>query len=133
MSVEEVKNEFLRAKKAPEAAQILFDGEAYEDSISRSYYSVLHAARAILILEGMNVSSHSAVRRLFGKHIVKTGKLNAEYAKILSTGQDMRLRADYDAMYIADMEDANEFIIDAKDFLETVGNYIREQNIDIEL
>ena len=94
MSVEEVKNELLRAKKALDSAQILFDSEAYEDSISRSYYSILHAAKAVLILEGVNVRSHSAVRRLFGMHMIKAGKLDVRYAKILSTEQDMRLRAD---------------------------------------
>lgn len=73
MSTEEVKNEFLRAKKSLESARILFDHKAYEDSISRSYYCVLHASKAVLILEGVNVSSHSAVRRLFGKHMVKQG------------------------------------------------------------
>ncbi|MBW2091727.1 MAG: HEPN domain-containing protein [Deltaproteobacteria bacterium] len=131
MSVEEVKNDFPRAKKALKSAQILFDSEAYEDSISRSYYSILHAAKAVLILEGINVKSHSAVRRLFGKHMIKAGKLDVRYAKILGAEQDTRFRADYDAMYIAGAEDAKESVDDARDFLNAMGNYIKTQSIDI--
>ena len=133
MSIEEVKNEFFRAKKSLESAKMLFDNKAYEDSISRSYYSVLHASKAALILDGVVVTSHSAVRRLFGKHMVKTGKLDVRYAKILSAEQDMRFRADYDAMYIADREDAKEFIDDAEDFLNAVGKYINAQGLDINI
>ena len=64
--------------------------------------------------------------------MVKTGKLDVRYAKILNTEQDIRFRADYDAMYIADMEDAREIINDARDFLNAIGNYIKDENIDID-
>jgi len=131
MSEEESRSEFIRAKKSLEAAETLFKNGFYEDSISRSYYTILHAAKAALILEKISVDSHSAVRRLFGRHLIRSGKFDNKYAKILSKEQDMRFRADYDSMYIAEEEDARECIDEARDFLFAVKNYLKVQSVRI--
>ncbi len=71
MSVKEAISEFIRAEKALKASETLLGNGYYEDSISRSYYAVLHAAKMALILEDINVSSHTAVRKLFSKHFME--------------------------------------------------------------
>ena len=76
------------------------------------------------------MESHSAARRLFGRHFIKTGRFDVKYAKILNTEQDMRFRADYDSMYVADEQDAKECVIDADDFLHAVGRYLKDEGVD---
>ena len=73
--VEEIKKEFHRAKKSLQSARLLLRDSLLEDALSRAYYAILHAARAVLLAEGVNVTSHRAVRRLFGQHLIKSGKL----------------------------------------------------------
>ncbi|MFQ6067520.1 MAG: HEPN domain-containing protein [bacterium] len=102
MSVKEAKSEFIRAEKSLKSADVLFHNGFYEDAISRAYYAILHSAKASLTLMDINVESHRGVRRLFGQHLIKTGKIADKYARILSAEQDERLKADYDALYFAD-------------------------------
>lgn len=76
------------------------------------------------------MESHSAARRLFGRHFIKTGRFDAKYAKILNTEQDMRFRADYDSMYIAHEQDAEECVKDAEDFLHAIERYLKDEGVD---
>ena len=80
---EEVQAELLRADKSLAAARSLLKDDFLEDALSRAYYSILHAARAVLLAEGVSVSSHRAVRRLFGSHLIKPGKLPVRLRRFL--------------------------------------------------
>jgi uncharacterized protein (UPF0332 family) len=48
-NIEQAKKELARANKALRAAKMLLENQLYEDCVSRSYYAVLHAAKAALI------------------------------------------------------------------------------------
>jgi uncharacterized protein (UPF0332 family) len=72
---EEVQAELLRAERSLQAAQSLLAKDFLEDALSRAYYAILHAARAVLLAENVTVSSHRSVRRLFGLHLVKPEKV----------------------------------------------------------
>lgn len=61
---EEVQAELLRAERSLQAAQSLLAKDFLEDALSRAYYAILHAARAVLLAENVTVSSHRSVRRL---------------------------------------------------------------------
>lgn len=124
----EVLSEMKRAMKSLKAAEILLSQELMEDSISRSYYAVLHAAKALLLSKGVEVSSHDAVKRLFGLHIIKTGVVNKDFGMILREEQDDRIRADYDVNFIPEdervfrrVEDAKEFVFKMKEILKSQG------------
>ena len=130
MSVKEAKREFIRAKKSLKSAEVLLDHGFYEDAISRAYYAILHSAKASLILNKINVESHRGVRRLFSQHLIKTGKIEDKYAKILSAEQDERLKADYDVVYSADEESARECVSDATEFLAAIESYLKEKGVD---
>ncbi len=82
--------ELARSKKALLAAKLLIEKDLYEDCVSRAYYAVLHAAKAALALSEVEVDTHKGVRRMFGLHLVKTGKIEREFAKILTAEQEDR-------------------------------------------
>ena len=50
-----------RAEKALQAAKNLYEDELYEDSVSRAYYAMYHAAKAALALEGSSPKTHSGL------------------------------------------------------------------------
>ena len=41
------------------SAEYLFDGHFYKDSVSRAYYAMLHAAKALLSLRAIYPKTHS--------------------------------------------------------------------------
>ena len=43
------------------------------DAVSRTYYAVMHAAKAALALHNVRPRSHSAVANRFGLNIVRAG------------------------------------------------------------
>ena len=116
-AAQEAKLEIVRARKSLAAARALQKEELLEDSLSRAYYAVLHAARAILVSEGLDPQSHEAVKRLFGLHIVKQGKMEARYAHILREEQDDRALADYDLAFEPQPSRVQQRISDAEAFL----------------
>ncbi|MDN5942530.1 MAG: HEPN domain-containing protein [Nitrospira sp.] len=124
---EEVQAELLRAEKSLDAARSLLENDFLEDALSRAYYSILHAARAVLLAEGVNVSSHRAVRRLFGQYLIKSGKLAVRLAKILAEEQDDRFLADYDAWFHAERERAEKRVGEAAEFLAVITTFLKGQ------
>ena len=56
LPVEEIKKEFHRAEKSLQSARLLLRDNLLEDALSRAYYAILHAARAVLLAEGVNVT-----------------------------------------------------------------------------
>ena len=122
---EEVTQEVRRAEKSLAAARALLAEGLLEDALSRAYYAVLHAARALLLAEGVAPQSHEAVRRLLGLHLVKTGKLAPDYARILREEQDDRALADYDVAFHPERERVVQRVEDAAGFLAKACEMLR--------
>lgn len=127
--VEEIKKEFHRAEKSLQSARLLLRDNLLEDALSRAYYAILHAARAVLLAEGVTVTSHRAVRRLFGQHLIKSGKLSTRLATILAEEQDDRMLADYDVLFDPERERVQKRVDDAEAFLAAIKVFLTERNI----
>jgi hypothetical protein len=65
------------------AAKKLLEESLFAESISRSCYAMFYAAKALLLLDGIDVSEHSAVAAAFGKEYAKRGKIDPRYHRIL--------------------------------------------------
>ena len=63
--------------------QILHANDLFEDTVSRSYYAVMHAAKAALLVHDVIAESHAAVRRLFGSVLVRPDLIE-EWASVLA-------------------------------------------------
>lgn len=128
---EEIRKEISRSQKSLKSAKKLFEEGLLEDAISRSYYAVLHAAKAVLLGEDVMVSSHEAAKRLFGMHLIKTGKIELKYSKILSEEQDERYLADYDAAFSPEKERVEKRIKDAEDFYDEMIRYLKKISFEL--
>jgi len=93
VKTENVQEEFDRAKKSLAAARLLLSARLFEDAVSRSYYAVMHAAKAALLVHDVIAESHAAVRRLFGSVLVQPGLIEKDWAAILGREQDKRVVA----------------------------------------
>jgi uncharacterized protein (UPF0332 family) len=61
----------------------LLKNEHLRDSISRTYYAIFTAARAIMALKELDSKKHSGVIALFNQHLVKSGILSVSASKII--------------------------------------------------
>lgn len=117
-----------RAKQALHAARVLVrEGDA-TDSISRSYYAVLHAARAALACVGEAPKSHRGTHDLFWMHFVQKDRFPRPLGRLLSDAKDLRTSADYDAFTRFDTMAADDLLKDAVAFVEAAEALVRELN-----
>jgi len=72
----------------------------YSDSLSRSYYAIFTAARALLALKQLDSKKHSGVISLFNQHYVKTGIVDRAMGKELNKARLRRGSSDYVDFYL---------------------------------
>lgn len=119
------KKELRRAKKALLAAKTLLEKSLFEDCVSRAYYAVLHAAKAALALSKIEVDTHNGVRRMFGLHLVKNGKIEKEFAKILTAEHEDREIGDYEIDIEIEEERAKQRVNEAEKFVQRIEQYVQ--------
>ena len=117
---QKARRELDRARKALLAAKTLMENQLYEDCVSRSYYAVLHAAKAALATKDIEPVSHNAVKRMFGLHLIKTGEIEKDFAKILTAEQEDRAIGDYDIYIEINQDRALKRVTDAEKFVQRI-------------
>lgn len=120
--------ELARAQKALLAAKVLLERGLFEDRVSRAYYAVLHAGKAALSIDKVESDTHDGVRRMFGLHLVKTGKIEKEFAKILTAEQEDREIGDYEANIEIEEERTRQRVDEAEKFVQRIEQYLQVLN-----
>jgi hypothetical protein len=123
--LEQAKKELARATKSLQAARMLLKNQLYEDCVSRSYYAVLHAAKAALIKIGIEAKSHQAVKRMFGLHLVKTEQIEKHFAEILTAQQEDREIGDYNIYLNIEQDRASKRVFDAEKFIKRIEKFLK--------
>jgi uncharacterized protein (UPF0332 family) len=59
----------------------LIENQFWNSAINRMYYACFYAVGALLVLNGVETSSHSGMRQKFGQLFVKTGEINRDLGK----------------------------------------------------
>lgn len=113
-----------KGKEKIDAAKVLLKEGFIDDAISRAYYCMFHAASAVLLAEGITVDSHSALKTMFGLHLIKTAKIDKKYGRWLNRLKDERENGDYDIFTSFNHEDAQESIDEAAEFIEEMMKYL---------
>lgn len=123
-----LRSRYLKmARERLESARALLAINNLEDSISRSYYAILDAAGAALIMKDLVPQSHQGTIRLFGLHFIKTGQIPAEYSRLFKQIEKDRREADYTHEREFTFEEAEEIYQKAARFVEIVGNILKSE------
>jgi uncharacterized protein (UPF0332 family) len=109
-----------RSKQHLKSARDLLRNDDFADSVSRSYYAIFQAARALLALEGTESRKHSGVISLFNRHFVKTGKVDRRLGVIVKDARRSREMADYTELAEFSPEDAEAQLADAEAFVGVI-------------
>ena len=120
-----VKYRLDSSKERLESAQILLDTGKYKDSIGRSYYAIFTAVKSVLAKDRIDFAKHAGVISYFQKEYIKTGVFDKKYSKYLQEAFQIRNNCDYDDFYIVAKADAEEQLIRAREYYDTIYEYLK--------
>ena len=108
------------------AAKYLYNGGYYDDAVSRAYYSMFYAAKALLSVKEIYPKAHKGVISKFGLEFVKKGLIEDTYGRALNHAKDRREVAEYDVEKKISKNETALIIEDAENFLERIKIVINE-------
>ena len=115
------------AREKLSAAEDLLEKRHYKDSVSRSYYAIFTAARALLATKRLDSSKHSGVIALFNQHFVKSGAVSKDASKWMERAKLYREQADYGDFYIVSFNEAEAQIQSAGEFIGEIETAIEKR------
>ena len=107
-----------RAHEKLEVAKSLFGTGFYSDAVSRAYYAMFYAARALLSAKNIYPKTHRGVISQFGLTFVKEGEFEKEIFDLFARAQEDREEADYGLLSETDDDEAKKIIEGAEKFLK---------------
>ena len=100
---------------------------SFNTAANRIYYSIFHAMRAVLALDGFDSKKHSGIISAFRQRYIKTGVFDMKFSETIELGFRLRAKSDYDDFYIVLKSEVSEQIDDSKHFLSAVVEFINSQ------
>ncbi len=115
---EEISEQLSLAEECLEEAKLLLANGFYRGAASRAYYSMYHAAKALLAAKNVTPKKHAGVLRMLGLEFVNKGYLEDTYAEAYKLALDVRMSADYEGGADIDSELAEQLVGDAEEFIK---------------
>lgn len=116
--------EIAAARDALRVAEAALALGIRRDAMSRAYYAVFHAARALLLLEAIEPKTHAGVMRMLGEQLLRTGKLEASSLALVTRLHAYRQASDYAYAFDIDATDADREIASARAFVDQVAEAV---------
>lgn len=111
-----VQKELAAAEEDLDEAIDRLKNKKYKYATINSYYSIFHAARALLYLKGFRERSHYCLSVALDALFISKGKLNNRFVRIFKNSLYLRERADYAGSF--SKEGASLSVSNAQEFLE---------------
>lgn len=108
-------------------AEHLVEYGEYKTAANRLYYAVFASMKAVLALEGFDSKKHSGIISRFRQNYVKTGVFESRLSAIIDDLEVVREDSDYDDFYVISKADIENQIINAKFFVSSVEDYLKEK------
>ncbi|MFP4116774.1 MAG: HEPN domain-containing protein [Candidatus Aenigmatarchaeota archaeon] len=118
----EIEDLMEKSKEKFSTAELLFEKGKYEDSVSRAYYSMFHAAKALLLTKGSSPRTHAGIASELGK--LFRDELGAKLTSKFGTVQELREDADYGSGSDIDEARTEEVLETAERFHSKAENII---------
>ena len=124
--MKEAKLLLERAESKLSAAKVLLKEGYYDDAVSRAYYSMYFAARALLLTKDIAPKTHKGLISKFGLEFIDTGFIERTYGRALNVAEEDREDADYSITCEITEEEAKTVIEDAEKFIDRINRAIKE-------
>ncbi|MBU4311215.1 MAG: HEPN domain-containing protein [Candidatus Omnitrophica bacterium] len=113
-----IKKEIVAAESDLKDSQDVLKLEKPKLAIITAYYSMFHAARALLYSKGYREKSHFCLRAAIKNLFVDTNLLESSFIDDYDMAKDLRENADYKSDF--SQEGAEQLIVKAEKFLAKV-------------
>ena len=123
---EEVQMTLDEANECLTDAKIMLDSQRWKAAVSRSYYAMYHAVKAVLLSKDIATFTHQGANIQFGKFFIKTGIFDRNLIKSFSKMLDTRQKADYEIGFKASESDATHAFLEADFFYKEMDKYLNE-------
>jgi uncharacterized protein (UPF0332 family) len=117
------------------ARDTLHDAEVLKENggspvsiVNRAYYSVFYAALALLVTVNIEPTKHSGVLAKFDEFFIREKIFPKQMSEIIHHAFDMRQAGDYQKSKIITVEQAEEVLKLAKEFVATIENRLSKGN-----
>ena len=124
-----IDEELARAAECIREADLLFENALYAGAVSRLYYYVFHAVRALLLVKSLEPKTHEGALRLLSMHFVKTAAIEPQTSHIFSRLMKYRGEADYNASYVFTKQDYQDFKRQAEELFGTIRNILSQEGL----
>ena len=94
---------------------------------NRAYYSIFHAIRAVIALDGVDFKKHSGVISYFQQKYIKTGVIDKKFSRVLQDAFEVRQEADYEDFFVISKQETEEQIENVTELVMTVQQYVLEK------
>lgn len=111
------KDEWARARRCLESAEVLLAAGDQDGCASRAYYSAFHAVTAYFLLEGREFGKHSAVEAAVHRELVQPGRVQRGFGAAFTRLQRLRTVGDYGLNEHVRAEDGKEAVDSARAIL----------------
>ncbi|WP_199484003.1 HEPN domain-containing protein [Methanoregula formicica] len=118
------------AAETLDAADYLLKGGYYNDAVSRAYYAMFYAARALLASRDLHPKGHKGLILQFGLEFVKRGFIEESYGRALSHAKERRETVDYNIDAAMSPDEAWIIVSDARDFLDRIDRAFDEMGFE---
>jgi uncharacterized protein (UPF0332 family) len=115
-----------KARRLLRDASSLFSNGSYESSVNRSYYAVLTASRALLVLRGIDPETHEGVKTMLSKEFIRTGLMPKESGETFRGIQARRIDSDYGDYIEIGHEEADDSLKRAQGFVEKAEDLLNQ-------
>ncbi len=119
--MERVDPLIMKAQHYLRSAAVLLELEDYEGTVSRSYFAMLFAVQAALIVHTGSLPSRLSIRAAFSERFIDTGRLPYRAAEALQRAADLQEVADYAQDFVVREEVAARTLQEAEAFINSLA------------
>ncbi len=121
---EEIRLHFERADEYISDAELLLQERRIASAVGRAYYSMFHAATAVLLNKDVQRSSHHGLISAFGQFIARPGLIDYEHFRNLQEIFDLRRESDYEPIVDITQDEAAKILEKTKAFVAACRNSV---------
>jgi uncharacterized protein (UPF0332 family) len=121
-TAELIAEELRCADEELRGAEALLDASLPRIALTRVYFAVFHAVRALLLRSGVEPRSHRALVNLFGLHFVRSARYPPESGRFVTRLQRYREEADYGIATWADAATARAELAEARALVARIAS-----------
>lgn len=122
-----IRHRLGRATDAISEAKYLLQGNFIPSAAARSYFACFYAVSALLLTKELSSKTHKGTRILFGQHFIETSIISAERGRFFSEVFAFRQEGDYTDILNISLEDAQNLIVQAEEFVKDIADYATEE------